>query len=75
MEEQAEQPSEYRGEDTEHTEDTAPRRGRFLGEVWEIAKVLLISAAVVLTTLPVGAMVLAFQKRIIAGRTAGAVKG
>ena len=48
MEEQAEQPSEYRGEDTEHTEDTAPRRGRFLGEVWEIAKVLLISAAVVL---------------------------
>ncbi len=34
-----------------------------------------ISAAVVLTTLPVVAMVLAFQKRIIEGMTAGAVKG
>ncbi len=34
-----------------------------------------ISAAVVLTTLPVVAMVLAFQKRIIEGLTAGAVKG
>ncbi|MFQ5654457.1 MAG: carbohydrate ABC transporter permease [Planctomycetota bacterium] len=34
-----------------------------------------ISAAVVLTTLPVVAMVVAFQRRIIAGLTAGAVKG
>lgn len=34
-----------------------------------------ISAAVVLTTLPVVAMVLAFQRRIIEGLTAGAVKG
>jgi multiple sugar transport system permease protein len=34
-----------------------------------------ISAAVVVTTLPVVAMVLAFQKRIIEGLTAGAVKG
>ena len=34
-----------------------------------------ISAAVVLTTLPVVLMVLAFQKRIVEGLTAGAVKG
>lgn len=34
-----------------------------------------ISAAVVLTTLPVVAMVLLFQRRIIEGMTAGAVKG
>lgn len=34
-----------------------------------------ISAAVVVTTLPVVLMVLAFQKRIIEGLTAGAVKG
>ncbi|MBI2362901.1 MAG: carbohydrate ABC transporter permease [Elusimicrobia bacterium] len=34
-----------------------------------------ISAAVVLTTLPVVALVLAFQKRIVEGLTAGAVKG
>ncbi|MBI4424323.1 MAG: carbohydrate ABC transporter permease [Elusimicrobia bacterium] len=34
-----------------------------------------ISAAVVITTLPVVAMVLAFQRRIIEGLTAGAVKG
>jgi len=34
-----------------------------------------ISAAVVVTTLPVVAMVLAFQRRIIEGLTAGAVKG
>jgi multiple sugar transport system permease protein len=34
-----------------------------------------ISAAVVITTLPVVAIVLAFQKRIIEGLTAGAVKG
>jgi multiple sugar transport system permease protein len=34
-----------------------------------------ISAAVVMTTLPVVAMVLAFQRRIIEGLTAGAVKG
>lgn len=34
-----------------------------------------ISAAVVLTTLPVVAMVLAFQRRIVEGMTAGAVKG
>ena len=34
-----------------------------------------ISAAVVLTTLPVVAMVVAFQKRIVEGLTAGAVKG
>jgi multiple sugar transport system permease protein len=34
-----------------------------------------ISAAVVLTTIPVVLMVLAFQKRIIEGLTAGAVKG
>ena len=34
-----------------------------------------IAAAVVLTTLPVVAMVLAFQRRIVEGLTAGAVKG
>ena len=34
-----------------------------------------ISAAVVVTTLPVVAMVLLFQRRIIEGLTAGAVKG
>lgn len=34
-----------------------------------------ISAAVVLTTLPVVALVLAFQRRIVEGLTAGAVKG
>ena len=34
-----------------------------------------ISAAVVVTTLPVVAMALAFQKRIIEGLSAGAVKG
>lgn len=34
-----------------------------------------ISAAVVLTTLPVVAMVVLFQKRIVEGLTAGAVKG
>lgn len=34
-----------------------------------------ISAAVVLTTLPVVALVLGFQKRIVEGLTAGAVKG
>jgi multiple sugar transport system permease protein len=34
-----------------------------------------ISAAVVVTTLPVVAMVLAFQRRILQGLTAGAVKG
>jgi ABC-type glycerol-3-phosphate transport system permease component len=35
----------------------------------------MISAGVVLTTLPVVGMVLAFQKRIVEGMTAGAVKG
>ncbi|MDE2293232.1 MAG: carbohydrate ABC transporter permease [Elusimicrobia bacterium] len=34
-----------------------------------------ISAAVVITTLPVVALVLAFQRRIVEGLTAGAVKG
>lgn len=34
-----------------------------------------ISAAVVVTTLPVAALVLAFQRRIVEGLTAGAVKG
>ena len=34
-----------------------------------------IAAAVVVTTLPVVAMVLAFQRRIVEGMTAGAVKG
>lgn len=34
-----------------------------------------ISAAVIVTTMPVVAMVLAFQRRIIEGLTAGAVKG
>jgi ABC-type glycerol-3-phosphate transport system permease component len=34
-----------------------------------------IAAAVVVTTLPVVAIVLAFQRRIVEGLTAGAVKG
>jgi ABC-type glycerol-3-phosphate transport system permease component len=34
-----------------------------------------IAAAVVVTTLPVVVMVLAFQRRIVEGLTAGAVKG
>lgn len=34
-----------------------------------------IAAAVVVTTMPVAAMVLAFQRRIVEGLTAGAVKG
>ena len=34
-----------------------------------------VSAAIVLTTLPVVAAVLALQRRILGGLTAGAVKG
>ena len=52
-----------------------PKINSFLGSTYETGKLMYAVAAVVLTTIPLFFLVMFFQKQIVSGLTAGAVKG
>jgi multiple sugar transport system permease protein len=60
---------------SEDNQTLVPRIASFLGSIEETGKVMYAVAAVVSTTAPLFALVMVFQRQIVSGLTAGAVKG
>ena len=52
-----------------------PKIASFLGSTFEAGNVMFAVAAVVSATAPLFALILVFQRQIVSGLTAGAVKG
>ena len=60
---------------TQDNQTMVPKIASFLGKIQAEGKVMYAVAAVVSTTLPIFLLVMFFQKQIVSGLTAGAVKG
>ena len=60
---------------TQDNQTMVPKIASFLGKIQAEGKVMYAVAAVVSTTLPIFFLVMVFQKQIVSGLTAGAVKG
>ena len=60
---------------TQDNQTMVPKIASFLGKIQAEGKVMYAVAAVVSTTLPIFFLVMAFQRQIVSGLTAGAVKG
>jgi ABC-type glycerol-3-phosphate transport system permease component len=60
---------------SENNQTMVPRLASFLGSIEETGKVMYAVAAVVSATAPIFALVVFFQRQIVSGLTAGAVKG
>ena len=60
---------------TQDNQTMVPKIASFLGKIQAEGKVMYAVAAVVSTTLPIFLLVMVFQRQIVSGLTAGAVKG
>ena len=60
---------------TQDNQTMVPKIASFLGKIQAEGKVMYAVAAVVSTTLPIFFLVMFFQRQIVSGLTAGAVKG
>lgn len=60
---------------TQDNQTMVPKIASFLGKVESSGKIMYAVAAVCMTTLPIFLLVMFFQRQLVAGLTAGAVKG